>query len=298
MPVRHLLLSLFGTAAAIVLAGAGCGRVAQNAPRVGGESHFLRWCDSSCEEEGLECISGLCTQPCVVAEPNACAAFSGASCTDRSIEPGAVAVCDVSCARNDDCAPLGSDYSCDGSFCRASKLPRGQSSGPAGTDAGSTPDTSCVECLEVGSLSWRWDGTLAGVGPSSYLAGCNRYQHMLVPSGADDPLGSPMCATSVDACPSRDLSVLNEILRSPEVQAGLQAHTVFGLDGRAGDGQVRQVTVGTNSFFVGAPCASGSADCVAIPAVVDSLIVQLRALDALELSKESCASVFPDGWVF
>ena len=114
---RHLLRSLFGVAAAIAFAGAGCGRIAKNGPEVGGESHFLHWCNGSCEEDGLECISGLCTQPCVVAEPNACGAFSGASCTDRSIEPGAVAICDVACAGDTDCAPLGRDYQCQTSFC-------------------------------------------------------------------------------------------------------------------------------------------------------------------------------------
>src|SRR5215471_65590 len=93
----HLLLCLVGMVTAIVLAGAGCGRIAKNGPEVGGASHFLHWCSGSCEEEGLECISGLCTRPCVVAEANACGAWSSATCTAGSLEPGAVAICDVSC---------------------------------------------------------------------------------------------------------------------------------------------------------------------------------------------------------
>jgi len=64
------------------------------------------------------------------------------------------------------------------------------------------------------------------------------------------------------------------------------------------DGVVRQISVGDGRFFVGAPCAAGDATCIAIPAVIDSLVTQLQALDALELSKESCPTVFPEGFHF
>lgn len=144
------------------LVGGGCGRIAKNGPEVGGESHFLHWCDGSCEEQGLECISGLCTQPCVVAQPDACSAFSGASCTDRSIEPGAVAVCDVGCVGDADCAALGSDYRCEASFCRAAErnsstppnssgMADASAAGAAGAE--NAPIDSCASCLEGRFLS-------------------------------------------------------------------------------------------------------------------------------------------------
>ena len=50
--------------------------------------------------------------------------------------------------------------------------------------------------------------------------------------------------------------------------------------------------------FGGDPRGVDGTTCIAVPPAVDSLVAQLRALDALELSKESCASVFPDGFNF
>ncbi len=287
---RSLLVSLFGMGLAAVLAGAGCGLVAKKGPEVGGESHFLHWCSGSCDEEGLECISGLCTKPCVVAEPNACTAFTGASCTDRSIEPGAVAVCDVSCVGDKDCAALGSDYSCQDSFCR----------GPESTRVGSSAsasDLDCSACLESPTLSWLWLGGSFSPRHASIIKPCNTYAHEFVPLGADDPLGSPQCEAVVARCPARDLVALNATLHDPEIQAALAARTLFGADHRAGDGIVRQITVGDARFLVGDPCF-GASGCIDIPPAVNTLITQLHAIDTLELNKEPCASVFPEGWDF
>jgi hypothetical protein len=156
-----------------------------------------------------------------------------------------------------------------------------------------------LDSLQVVPLRWRWIGGFGGSQTlTSYLTACNSYQHLLEVVGADDQLGSPQCATTVEGCPSRDLAVLNATLQDPAVQAGLQAHTAFGGDPRPVDGQVREISLGNDSLVVGQPCGLADSTCIAIPPAVDSLVAQLRALDALELSKQSCASVFPDGFYF
>jgi hypothetical protein len=156
-----------------------------------------------------------------------------------------------------------------------------------------------LSALQRVPLRWRWIGGFGGSqARTSYLTACNGYQHLLEVVGADDQLGSPQCAATVEGCPSGDLAVLNATLQDPAVQAGLQAHTLFGGDPRGVDGTVREISLGNDSIVVGEPCSLADTTCIAIPPAVDSLVAQLRALDALELSKESCASVFPDGFNF
>lgn len=158
---------------------------------------------------------------------------------------------------------------------------------------------ACADCFEGTSLSWTWSSASdVGFVHASHLAACNSYAHLFNLPGADDPLGAPQCTASVDGCPSRDLAALNATVQDPAVQAALQAHSVFGRDSREVDGRVRQITVGNDSFFVGAPCVGEDSACIAIPAVISTLVTQLQALDVLELSKASCASVFPDGSSF
>src|SRR5687768_6719707 len=81
-----------------------CGGVLSK-PQGGGESHFLYRCVEQCRG-GLECISDICTRRCLVGESSCADLSSAAVCTDRSIEPGAVAVCDVGCESASDCAGL------------------------------------------------------------------------------------------------------------------------------------------------------------------------------------------------
>jgi len=104
-------------------------------PTVGGESHFLRKCgdDKATCGSGLTCVSGVCTRGCLL-ETDKCTDLSPrATCTNASIEPGELAVCDVSCAEATACAALGEDFVCDHGFCRGpSVLPPAESSGGAG----------------------------------------------------------------------------------------------------------------------------------------------------------------------
>jgi len=303
--LQRLVFSLLGVATAgAFAAAAGCGGTTSGMPVIGGESHFLHWCSDDCGQAGLQCISGLCTQPCVVAEANACSAFSDAICTAESIEPGAVAVCDVSCSRNSDCAALGSDYRCEGSFCRVPEI--ASASGGAGGSAGSgasagSSGLSCAECFDAPTLKWTSVGgdRASPTRPSSDLSNCNYYHHELVREGVDDPLAPPLpqCTAPVDGCPSLTLARLNATVTDTALQAGLAQHTLFGRDQRPVDGSILQVSVGDSgaSFLVGAPCAGTSEDCIEIPPAVASLVTQLHELDQAQSSKESCSSAFPDG---
>jgi hypothetical protein len=111
-----------------------CGGVT-NMPTVGGESHFLRECGDGCGA-GLECISNVCTRSCLVGKEACDDLAVGAECTAASIEPGAVAVCDLACGSASDCARLdGTDWACDSGFCRQRPeppMPTGGSSGAGG----------------------------------------------------------------------------------------------------------------------------------------------------------------------
>jgi hypothetical protein len=125
--------SLAGAIGAVLVAlGASCGGAAQEAAVMGSESHFLTRCSASCED-GLECIGGLCTKSCLTGVDSCSELHGSAICTNQSVEPGQVAVCDVPCSGAAACGRLGDGFACDGSFCR----------GP------STPDP--VDCKPVGN---------------------------------------------------------------------------------------------------------------------------------------------------
>ncbi len=106
-----------GMAATLLLA---CGG-ALGEPQTSGESHFLRRCDDSCGP-GLTCIANVCTRSCLVGKSSCSDLSAYAMCTDQSIEPGQVAVCDQACMQDTDCAALGTRFTCEAGFCRGAKL--------------------------------------------------------------------------------------------------------------------------------------------------------------------------------
>jgi len=114
-------------ASALATLAVACGGVLDT-PRTSGESHFLRSCEKSCGG-GLSCISNLCTRSCIVDQSSCTDLAKAAVCTDKSIEPGKVAVCDQPCERRSDCTALGPDFSCEMGFCRAPALSMGSGSG-------------------------------------------------------------------------------------------------------------------------------------------------------------------------
>jgi hypothetical protein len=135
IPVRTLRWLLAGALAV------GCGGAVGNGQSTG-ESHFLHYCSSSCGD-GLECISGICTRGCLVGDSQCSALNSNATCTNESVEPGNVAVCDVACQSTSDCAALGSEHQCQSGYCR-----RGTPTGPG---------ASCTEYWYLTSSSFDSD---------------------------------------------------------------------------------------------------------------------------------------------
>ncbi len=143
---------------------AACGG-ALGGPTAGGESHFLKRCEERCGS-GLECISGICTQSCIVGEDAKCRKLaSGATCTADSVEPGVVAVCDLSCDRNADCSSLGSGFSCDSGFCRGPALSPSGSAGASSGSAGASSGSAGTAAGVAGSAGAGTGG--AGVSGSS-----------------------------------------------------------------------------------------------------------------------------------
>jgi hypothetical protein len=93
--------------------------VRSNEPsELGGESHFLRRCSDRCGA-GLDCIQGVCTRGCVVGKDSCGDLSADALCTADSVEPGEVAVCDLACGGDGDCAALSASHRCDSGYCRA-----------------------------------------------------------------------------------------------------------------------------------------------------------------------------------
>jgi hypothetical protein len=125
-----------------------CGGVLSK-PQGGGESHFLERCVDDCGG-GLECVADVCTRGCLVGESSCTDLLPAAICTDQSIEPGAVAVCDVACSSAGDCAGLGADFECEIGFCRQPPiLPSPEPPLDAGVEAG--PDASDSGAVTTGS---------------------------------------------------------------------------------------------------------------------------------------------------
>jgi len=146
----------------------------------GGESHFLIQCDDTCAN-GLSCISGVCTKSCVVDEDDCDDLHASAECTD-SLEPGAVAMCDVACNDDEDCESLGANYACEAGQCRGTTDLSSDSDG--GSGGGTTNDTT---------------STSGGASGLSCTVLFQEYEDGAVFS---DPLGcgSCVCSAGVVAC--------------------------------------------------------------------------------------------------
>jgi len=101
---------------------ASCGGRFEAGAALGGETHFLVSCGEGCGE-GLMCIEGVCTRSCEPGYSSCSELASSATCVSAADELGErlpfAGTCDVSCASDPDCAPLGIGYSCRSGACRA-----------------------------------------------------------------------------------------------------------------------------------------------------------------------------------
>lgn len=148
----------------------GCGGGVASQPVLGGESHFLARCAGSCGD-GLDCIGGVCTTGCLVSDVASCSGFPGAACTADSVEPGAVAVCDVACMNDGDCRAVGDAHRCDAGYCRA----------PGAGGAAGGPGSG-------GSSSTSAGGSGSAAGGTGPVPDCDQYRNLYDPPESQAPV--------------------------------------------------------------------------------------------------------------
>jgi hypothetical protein len=139
-------------------------------------------------------------------------------------------------------------------------------------------------------FSWGFNGGLVAYVDTSKLDTPHLYTHSR--DQVRNGTMSVMCQTEVAGCPSTLLARINAGVESTVVMNALRAHTVYGVDSRPVDGSVFRITIGSDYIDVGSPCGGGGAGCIAIPAVVQQLVDDLKAVDAQELAKKACVDVF------
>lgn len=174
----------------------------------GGESHFLEGCAESCGD-GLECIASVCTRSCLVESSDCTDLSPRAVCTNASIEPGRVAVCDVGCDRDRDCAGLGDDFECRAGFCRSGEVVEQPSNfGGAGGGPSFEPfnDDHCELRGQVQSAC-SFEATCAelscGDGFSQFGAdGCTRYCDSNADCGGGERCRHTALAITENECPA------------------------------------------------------------------------------------------------
>ncbi|HLV20413.1 MAG TPA: hypothetical protein VKZ49_06020 [Polyangiaceae bacterium] len=193
----------------VLLAGA-CGGSVTGKPVTGGESHFLTRCQGACGD-GLDCISGVCTRGCLVENPASCGNLAAAAtCTDQSIEPGSVAVCDVGCTGDDDCGPVGPHHRCDDGFCRGPAPSSSGTGGDAGTPSGSGGTGGTSGAPGSGGSSGSGSGAACVVLHQTYPSGAANVPN---PRGGCSPCG---CEDGQLACIERACTGPMPIFECPE----------------------------------------------------------------------------------
>lgn len=109
--------------ALLVLSMTSCGQT--SSPQSGSETHFLMGCREGSCGDGMQCICGVCSAPCV--QRADCSLLSSvADCTalgprvtqGRCDGTQIGAMCDAACLTDDDCLPLGHGSRCDSGYCR------------------------------------------------------------------------------------------------------------------------------------------------------------------------------------
>lgn len=136
--------SLSLLAALIMLFALGC--EAQSSEPTGGETHFLRLCNSDADACGpYSCLCGVCTTECSIDTP--CASLPGAQCVTLNAACEIVTqVCDVQCRADRDCMNLSSGHHCIDGQCRLAS-----SHAPSVGDGGASgaPDATACESSKL-----------------------------------------------------------------------------------------------------------------------------------------------------
>ena len=93
--------------------------------QAGSETHFLMDCSEVSCGEGLQCICGVCSQPCVqltdcssLSSAATCAPLGPRVAQGRCDDNQMGAMCDAGCLTDDDCGALDRASRCDNGYCR------------------------------------------------------------------------------------------------------------------------------------------------------------------------------------
>jgi hypothetical protein len=166
----------------------------------------------------------------------------------------------------------------------------GSGGGSSGSPSGGTAGTGggSGECCVDQSLTWGPDGGFVAYVERSTLTPCQRYSRERSPLQTDPP--SDRCAQDLGGCDAAvtGTAVANALAHPDVTTAVAAAPVLYGCDTRPVDGQVLQIDLGTARIEVGRD------GCGQIPEGVAALAALLRALEAEQLEREQCASVFPD----
>ncbi|HYQ15684.1 MAG TPA: hypothetical protein VEQ58_08005 [Polyangiaceae bacterium] len=117
--LRWLALLLLG-----VLLFTSCGGV-ESSPQAGSETHFLMSCDDAGCADGMQCICGVCSKPCVqqadcadLSEIASCAPLGPRVAEERCDVAQMGSMCDARCLLDADCSALSAESRCDNGYCR------------------------------------------------------------------------------------------------------------------------------------------------------------------------------------
>jgi hypothetical protein len=248
----------------VVLWLAACGGMLGK-PTAGGESHFLRHCSEGCGE--LDCVADICTRSCLVDESSCSDLSPRASCTNASVEPGAVAVCDLTCSRDLDCAGLGDAFACSDGFCRSAVA--------APTGAGGADNSGGGSLMLTIAGASPADG---GGPPTAPLTACALDPGTTIELGA----AAAACALREEiACSPEDPQTAEDLLN---LQLGTMVRECVG----GWEGELTfAFTAGCATALSGQPYGANSEE----PAVVACLVQTLDSRHFSCADSVECASV-------
>lgn len=206
----------------------GCGSLG-GSPQGGGETHWLRACqsDSQCAAPASDCVCGVCTHMCE--SDDACAADSNTGCvapgsaSQRSLcgesaatESSGDGMCLPRCDDDADCAAFGASYACvDGHCARHSEMPGeeapdgGETTGPdADVADASEPYDPCAgkSCGERCSLCAPDDPDCVETAVLKYCDASGRCDAVEPDCGGDeyDPCAGKSCGDTCRICAPDD----------------------------------------------------------------------------------------------
>ena len=153
-------------------------------------------------------------------------------------------------------------------------------------DANRMP-SDCTMCL-TDTLTWGLSGGFVAYTDQSSLAPCAHYVHTRTPANGSAQ-AALSCEADLAACDARSGGAVSSALANADVKAALAASPMlFGVDQRAWDGSVFDISVGAHTIEVGGSCDGAPPNCIPVPAGVQALVDVLNAIDKQELSSAAC----------